>query len=151
MCPVNPLCRGNTTGTQAVKVISWSFPRCPMVVNLNFTTLVLLTFVLIISEHFPPLTLSSPIIENFDGWTKTCSSNWAHMEGGIWKLLSIFVLVSGYQMLNCDQEIAAEFGGQHLPLFTYIFCCQRWHNYRRRLIITKIISTFSSAWYASGS
>lgn len=43
------------------------------------------------------------------------------MEGGIWKLLSVSVLVSGYQMLNCDQEIAAEFGGQQLPLFTYIF------------------------------
>lgn len=43
------------------------------------------------------------------------------MKGGIWKLLSVSVLVSGYQMLNCDQGIAAEFGGQQLPLFTYIF------------------------------
>lgn len=152
MCPVNPLCRGSTTGIQTLKVISYSFPRCPMAVNLNFTILVLLTFALIISEHSPPLTLSSPIIENFDDWTKTCSSNWAHIEGGIWKLLSVCVWVSGYQMLNCDKKYySCRIWRPTTASLCLHICCQRWHHYKWGLRITKNNEHFLKFWCASGS
>lgn len=69
MYPVNALCGKSTTGALAPRLFL-SFPRCSIVVNLNFTILVLSSFALVIPKHSAPFTLSLPIIEHYNGWAK---------------------------------------------------------------------------------
>lgn len=51
-----------------------------LVMSLNFAILVLLTFALVSSKHFPPLILFSLVIKHYKSWTKICSCSRRYLE-----------------------------------------------------------------------
>lgn len=96
MCPVNLLCGASNIAALALIISHADFLGAHLVVSLNFSILVLLTFALLIPKNSPPLTLSSLVIEHYKDWTKTFSSKHLEAASHLWA-----VLVNGYQMSGC--------------------------------------------------